>query len=157
MQRCPCCNARLRDAVLCPRCRADLSAVIGTEKSAELWLSKAIQYRNDSNVEQCLDALFLSIRLKKTSLAKNLRDFLIQQFSQDVLDLLEQKKIIPAKQQLYKIRRLFPYSEQLQQLNDFADYLLVNRQEQPSLSDWAEEHLNPILKFIKNKQYFNAG
>jgi hypothetical protein len=156
MQRCPCCNARLRDITLCPRCRADLSGLIGTEKAAEFWLFKAIQYRKEGKLEKCIDALCFSLRLKKTSLAKKMRDFLIQQSCQNVLGLLEQKQIIPAKQQLYKMRRLFPYSEQLQQLNGFADYLLVNRQES-SISEWAEEHLNPILKFIKNKNFHNAN
>ncbi len=148
MQRCPCCNARLRDTPLCPRCRADLSMVIKTEKAAEFWLFKAIQHRKESNIEKSLDSLFFSLSLKKTSLAKNMRDFLIQQSCQDVLSLLEQKKILSAKQQLYQMKRLFPYSEQLQQLNSFADYLLVKSQE-PVRTDWAEEYLNPFLKFIK--------
>lgn len=155
MQRCPCCNARLRDTPLCPRCRANLSGVIGTEKSAEFWLYKAIQYRKENNIEKCLDALCFSLGLKKTSLAIQMNDFLIQQSCQDVLELLEKKQIITAKQQLYKMRRLFPHSGQLQQLNSFADYLLVNSQE-TSLSKWAEDHLNPILKFIKTKKYLNA-
>ncbi len=155
MQRCPCCNARIRDSALCSRCRADLSAIIETEKAAGFWLFKAIQYRKESHIEKCIDALCFSLRLKKTTLAINLCDFLIQQSSQDVLGLLEKKQIIPAKQQLYTMRRLYPFSEQLQQLNGFADYLLVNSQKS-SLSDWAENHLNPILQFLKNKQYPNA-
>jgi hypothetical protein len=129
--------------------------LIETEKSAEFWLFKAVHYRKENNIEKCLDALCFSIRLKKTALAKELRDFLIYRLCHDVQEILEQKQIISAKQQLYKMRSLFPYSPQLQQLNGFVDYLLVGRQES-SLSVWAENHLNPILKFIKNKKYLNA-
>jgi len=126
MDRCPGCNARLRRQVKCPRCQADLSEIIGSELSAQMWLSKAIQYSLDSKMEQSVEALVISIRLKKTQLAIVFRGFLIMQQCQYVLDLLAQKQLLPAKQLLYKLRLLFPYSHQLRQINLFADYLWVN-------------------------------
>ncbi len=126
MDRCPCCNARLRELTKCPRCQADLSAVMGSELSAQIWLSKAIQYWLESKTEQSIEALVLSIGLKKTKLAMVFRGFLIKHQYQYVLDLLAQKQLLPAKQRLYKLRLLFPYSQQLQQINLFTDYLWVN-------------------------------
>ena len=44
MDRCPCCNARLAEAVFCPRCQADLSSVLGSEHMARYWLNYALQF-----------------------------------------------------------------------------------------------------------------
>lgn len=141
MERCPCCNARLSGAVLCPRCKANLGAVINSEKAAQYWLSKAIQNWQESKTEQSFEALDLSLHLKKTRLALVFRDFLIQQQCQDILELLAQKKVVPAKQQLYKIRNFLPYSELLQQLQLFTEYLLVKKSKtvQPS---------HPVIEFV---------
>lgn len=129
MERCPGCNARLSGAVLCPRCKADLNMVIDTEKAAQYWLSKATQNWQENKTEQCLDALGLSLRLKKTRLALVFRDFLIHQQFHDVLELLAQKQLLPAKHQLFIMRNLVLHSTLLQQLHTFTDYLLVNHQE----------------------------
>ncbi len=126
MDRCPGCNARLRRQAKCPRCQTDLSVVIGSELAAQRWLSKAMEYALHSKMEQSVEALVISIRLKKTQLAIVFRGFLIMQQCQYVLDLLAQKQLLPAKQRLYKLRLLFPYSQQLRQINFFADYLWVN-------------------------------
>ncbi len=126
MERCPCCNARLGPAKLCPRCQADLGNIIGAEKSAQYWLSEAIKLWQKSNIESSVQSLEISLRLKKTRLALVFRDFLIQQQSRDILDLLVQKQVFKAKQQLYRVRLLIPYSELLQQLQLFTDYLLVH-------------------------------
>ncbi len=127
MQRCFCCNARLKGVTTCPRCQADLSRVIATEKSAEYWLYKAIQRWNEGGVEQCLEALDFSLGLKKTALACAFRDYLIQYQCRLILDLLARKEILEAKKNLYQLRLLLPQSEHLQHLNRFSDYLLVNK------------------------------
>jgi methylphosphotriester-DNA--protein-cysteine methyltransferase len=129
MERCPCCKARLGGATLCPRCQADLSKVIGAEQSAQYWLSKAIQHWEENEDEQSLSALELSLRLKITKLALVFRDFLIHQQCRGILDLLAQKKLLPAQQRLYRVRKLLPYSKLLQQLHSFTDYLLAKNQE----------------------------
>ncbi|RLA21714.1 MAG: hypothetical protein DRQ62_09145, partial [Gammaproteobacteria bacterium] len=64
MERCPCCNARLKEAVICPRCRADLSAVIGSEQAAEKYLAKAIQQWAEGEGEQSIQALVFALNLK---------------------------------------------------------------------------------------------
>ena len=56
------------------------------------------------------------------------REFLIEKQCRDILDLLAQKQLILAKQRLYTVRKLLPYSKQLQQLNSFSDYLLAQSQ-----------------------------
>ena len=127
MERCPCCNARLRERVICSRCKADLSALISSEKAAQFWLSKAIQYWEKNKTEQSLSALEDSLHLKKSQLAIILRKFLIQRQCQDILDLLAKKQLLSAKTQLYNVRLLLPHSKQLQQVNTFTDYLLARK------------------------------
>ncbi len=65
MERCPCCNARLGKVISCPRCQADLTVLNNVEQMAKLWLKKAINYWLDNHLEKSLDALMLSLRLKK--------------------------------------------------------------------------------------------
>ncbi len=130
MERCPCCNARLKEAVTCPRCRADLSAVIGSEQAAEKYVAKAIQQWAEGEGEQSIQALVFALNLKKTQLAVVFRDFLIQQYYQEVVQLLTQKHLLSANQCLYHARKLLPYSPQLQQLHAFTGYLLARHHEQ---------------------------
>ncbi len=125
MERCPCCKSRLRESTICPRCRADLNEIVNAQQSAEVLLALAIQYWMENKIKQSIDTLEHSIYLKKTDLAITFRGFLIEQQSLEVLQQLAQKKILAAKNQLFKIRILFPYSELLRQLNDFTDYLLL--------------------------------
>ena len=80
------------------------------------------------NIEQSIHAISVSLGLKKTELALVLREFLIQQQCGDILDLLAQKQLLKAKQRLYSVRMLLPHSQQLQQLNTFADYLWLKSQ-----------------------------
>jgi len=134
MERCPCCNARLKEAVICPRCRADLSAVIGSEQAAEKYLAKAIQHWAEGEGEQSIQTLVFTLSLKKTQVAMVFRDFLIQQYYLEVLELLAQKYLLTANQRLYHARLLLPYSPQLQRLRMFTDYLLVKHHEQVQAS-----------------------
>ena len=79
MDRCPCCKARLKEAVICPRCKADLNTIINAGQSAQFWLSKAMHYCLEGKTEQSIAALNLSLNLKITRMADVFRDFLIQQ------------------------------------------------------------------------------
>ena len=130
MQRCPACNARLRERVICYRCRADLTALIGSDLAAQQWFTKAVEYYLTADMEQSITALAISLSLNKTSLALIFRKFIIERQCGDILDLLAQKQLIPVKQRLYQLRLLLPYSLQLQQLQAFSEYLLVTSQEQ---------------------------
>lgn len=127
MEHCPCCKSRLRKRTICPRCQADLSHLIDSEQSARIWLSNAIHYWRENKTKQSLDALELSIHLKKTKLAIAFRGFLIEQQYQAIVHQLEKKQIRVAKNQLYNIQALLPYSLLLQQLNSFTDYLLLKK------------------------------
>lgn len=128
MERCFYCNARLKGAVICPRCQADLSVVIRSEQVAQFWFSKTIQYWLENKTGQSLAALTLSLRFKKNQLTIVFHRFLIEQLCKEILDLLAQKQLLAAKQRLYTVCGLFPQSQQLQQLNRFADYLLLKSQ-----------------------------
>jgi len=125
MDRCPCCHARLRERVVCSRCQADLSALIHAEQGAEWWLGKAIHSWCEGEIEQSIKALGVSLSLKRTYVALVFRGVVIEKICQNILNLLAQKQLLCAKQQIYDVRLLFPYSQQLQQLNAFTDYLLV--------------------------------
>jgi hypothetical protein len=124
MTRCPCCKARLRESEQCPRCKADLSLIIGSEQFARLWFSKAIHYWLENKTEQSITALECSLGQKESKIAVVFRYYIVQKKCQYILELLAQKQLLSAKNQLYSVRRLFPHSNQLQQLNVFTDYLL---------------------------------
>ena len=124
MQRCPCCKARLRDAVICARCKADLSSLADSEQAAVVWLERALDAYLERDFEQSIHAVALSLQLKKTDLAVALRDFITEQQCALILELLAEKQLIPAKKSLYALRHLQALSQPLQQLNAFSDYLL---------------------------------
>lgn len=125
MERCPCCNARLNGATLCPRCRSELGKTLAAEQAAKLWLAEAIRLWQKNQAERSLTALERSLQLKSGRLALALRDFFTDRLCQDILELLAQKQVLEAKQRLYRIRHLLPGCELLHQLNAYADYLLV--------------------------------
>ncbi len=126
IERCPCCNARLKQALCCPRCKADLSNIVSSEQSAQYYLSVAIQAMLNNNIEKSSMAISQSLHLKITRTALVFREFLIQQQTKDTLDLLAQAQLIAAKNKLYTLRQLIPHSKKLQQLEQFASYLLFN-------------------------------
>lgn len=99
MQRCPCCNARLKEAVHCPRCKADLQEIIQVQKLAKIWYQKAIACYLNNEVQLCLDALTRSLQLRHSESALLFRAFVLkrqkktsvlaelQQIAQEVLML----------------------------------------------------------------------
>jgi len=125
IERCPCCNARLKQSITCSRCQADLNNLINCEKSAQYWLSLAIQSLLEHKIEQSSLAINQSLALNTTKAAMVFRHFLIYQQSHAVIDLLTQSQLLSAKKTLYNVRMLIPKSKQLQQLDNFIDYLLV--------------------------------
>ncbi|NOQ16275.1 MAG: hypothetical protein GQ581_04380 [Methyloprofundus sp.] len=125
MERCPCCNARLRERIVCARCQADLSVLVNLAQAAEAWLSTAMDCLAAGEFEQSISALEFSLTLNKTQLAFVFRDFMVEQQTRKILNLLAEKQILAAKQVLYAMRGLFPYSAGLQKLNTFNDYLLL--------------------------------
>jgi len=127
MERCCCCHARLRGKQCCYRCQADLSQVIETERVAQYWLGQAIRLKQEDKLAPSIHAIICSLGFKKTPLAIQFRQFLIQQLFRDVLNLLAKNQLLSAKQLLYNGIHLVSQTPQLQQLNRFTDYLLVSR------------------------------
>ncbi len=126
MERCPCCNARLTGAQVCPRCQADLVRVLGSEKMASHWLKRAVQLWFAHDQQLAILALTKSVQLKQTPLALVFRDFIIRQQYQNVLDLLAKKEYTEAKELLSMLRDLNPHNKFLRKLSGFTKYLLVN-------------------------------
>ena len=123
MDRCPCCNARLRELSSCPRCKSDLLTIIHSEQRAKAWLSEAIQYWKKGDAKRSTWAVNTSLALKTIPLALTFRSFIIQQEIQEVLALLEKKQPLVARQVIYNIKSLLPYSPFLQKISEFTDYL----------------------------------
>lgn len=126
IERCICCKARLTaGSDQCSRCKADLKLIVGSEKAAKFWLSQAVRYWLEGNVEQSIIVLEYSLCLKETKVAVVFRHFIVQKKCQTILALLEKKQWLAAKRQLCSVQTLFGSYRQLQILNSFTDYLLV--------------------------------
>lgn len=125
MERCPCCNARLKSASRCARCQTDLSLVSASEQGARQCLNTAIYHWRSGQIESSLKALQQSQQLKSSPLAKALVDLLLDRQCNDVLKLLAQEQTLAAKKRLYPLIKVFPDHRLLQQLDDFIDYRLT--------------------------------
>ena len=123
MDRCPCCNARLREQSVCSRCKTELSDLIDSEQSAKDWLSMSMSFWAEGNVKQSVMALDYSLALHQTKIAQSFRDFMIHKSCQEALDLLATKQYVIAKQNMCQVNHLLPYSDSLQKINSFADSL----------------------------------
>ncbi len=127
MERCPCCKARLLETSLCKRCGTDLSLALAAEQVAKNQLAKAINLGLAGQPMQSLDALQQSLLLNATPLGLRLLELLIANQCKQILELLAQKQIVKAKQQLYALRTRLPRNELLEQLQRFSDYLLMQQ------------------------------
>jgi len=125
MERCPCCNARLTEAVFCPRCQADLGSVLGSEQLARHWLNNAMQFWFAREPQMAILALTKSVNLKQTPSAMIFRDFITRRQCQQVLALLVEKKCIEAEKLLSMLRNLNPDNKFIKQLYGFTEYLLT--------------------------------
>ena len=125
MERCPSCNARLTGAVLCPRCQADLSSVLGSEQMARHWLNNALQFWFAREPQMAILALTKSVNLKQIPAALVFRDFITRLQCKEVLALLAEKKCIKAEKSLSMLRDLNPNNEFIRQLFGFTEYLLA--------------------------------
>jgi len=78
MERCPVCQARLKQDPACPRCRTDLSRLLTIEEQADAWLRQAFTELAAGRKAQAKHAVEASLRLKRGPLASHLRAFLAQ-------------------------------------------------------------------------------
>ncbi len=78
MERCPTCQARLRQDPVCPRCKTDLSGLRLIESDAAIWLRRSVALLAAGDQAQALQAVDNSLRLKRDSFAFLLQGFLLR-------------------------------------------------------------------------------
>lgn len=126
IERCPCCNAQLKSASICPRCEADLSHILKIESCSQQQLFTAMQLFFDGDIEQSSARVNKALWLKKTQEASLFREFLVTQQTKKVVALLADSQLLMAKKSLYAVRQLTPYSKKLQKLELLVDYYWLN-------------------------------
>lgn len=123
MQRCPCCNARLRAESVCPRCSADLSRVLQCEQLAQAWLTVALQSLAAGQASISIAAVKRSLSFKQTQAARLFHDFLIHHQYQALYQNIERKQWPQAQQTLARLRALMGDNESLQRFFALIEYL----------------------------------
>ncbi|BBA35865.1 uncharacterized protein sS8_3933 [Methylocaldum marinum] len=76
MERCPTCQARLREDPVCARCRTDLSLPLAAEAQACAKLRQAVARLGEGDAALARQALEQSLHLKRSLLAQLLQGFL---------------------------------------------------------------------------------
>ena len=66
MQHCPTCNALLKGAPVCRRCKTDLTRVLQTENDADTHYQMALQARADGHLEKMLHHARRCFSLRRT-------------------------------------------------------------------------------------------
>lgn len=122
MDRCTCCNARLTEAVFCPRFQADLSS----DQMARYWVNNALQFWVMGESQMAILALTKCVNLKKMPTALIFRNFIIRRQCQNVLRLLTNEDYAKAKEALSLLHNLHPDHQFISQLHGFTRYLLTN-------------------------------
>lgn len=85
MERCPICKARLKDALLCPRCGADLTMPLEIEARAESLQQQVVTLLANGELPGARRLAEQLLTLKRTPLARILRGF---------IQYLEQEKAV---------------------------------------------------------------
>lgn len=123
MQRCPCCNARLTAASLCPRCGAELDRAMRCESLANLWLSVSLQTLDADQADIAVAAVRRSLSFKQTQAARLFRNFLAQHQYQALYRCLAQSQWQEARQTLARLRVLQGDSEALRRFLELIEHL----------------------------------
>jgi hypothetical protein len=76
MERCPTCQARLKQDPICPRCRTDLSWLFRIESQAAARLRQAIGLLAAGEEAQALAVVEASLRLQRTPIGMALHGYL---------------------------------------------------------------------------------
>jgi len=88
MERCPTCQARLRQDPVCPRCKTDLTRLMAIEADAAAWLKRSVALLATGDEALALQAVEASLRLKQEPLALLVQGFLLQPATLDA-DVVE--------------------------------------------------------------------
>lgn len=123
MQRCPACNARLTTATICPRCAADLSPILRSERLAEQWLSVSLQSLHAGRADVAVLAIGRSLSFKQTPVTKLVKGFLIQHQYQAFYQSVGQQCWHEAGVIVERLRLLQGQNEALQRFDELLGYL----------------------------------
>jgi hypothetical protein len=122
MQRCPCCNARLRAEPVCSRCGADLSGALRCEELAKLWLSVSLQTLHAGQPDVAVAAIERSLSFKQTHAARLFRDFLVQHQYRTLYEHLAQKQWQDARRTVARLTVLLGDNESLNRFLAFIEH-----------------------------------
>lgn len=123
MKRCPCCNARLSSAPLCPRCGADLSRVLRCEQLAKQWLALSLQTLEAGHATIAAHAINRSLSYRQTPEARIFREFLIRHQYSALYDSLARQDWPSARQAISNLHVLQGDNEALSRFQEFIDHL----------------------------------
>jgi hypothetical protein len=104
-----------------------LGSVINSEQLAEFCLHHALDFWFADQPQLAMHSLSIALRLKRTTIAQVLRDFIVQKQTQQAFALLLAKRNIEAKQMLYLLHELHPRNKLVKQLQAFTDSLLTDK------------------------------
>ncbi len=122
MQRCPVCNARLSAAPQCPRCSADLSRIVHSERMAKQWLSVALQTLQAGRADIASHAVLRSLSFKQTPQARLIKDFLIRHQYQALYRTVERQYWQAARDALATLVLLQGQNEATRRFYELIEY-----------------------------------
>ncbi len=123
MRRCPCCNARLNDAPLCPRCGADLGRVLSCEQLAKQWLALSLQTLKAGQTAVAVHAVKRSLSYRQMPEARIFREFLIRHQYTSLYDSLARQDWQSACRTVSNLHILQGDNEALSRFQEFIDHL----------------------------------
>jgi len=123
MQRCPACDARLKELWQCSRCGADLSRIIRCERLAEAWLSVSLQALQASRADVAVSAIVRSLSFKQTPAAKLVKWFLIRHQYNALYECLGKQHWQAASSIVSRLRILQGDNEALKRFDELIGYL----------------------------------
>jgi hypothetical protein len=123
MERCPCCNARLSGASVCPRCQSDLSAVAHSAALGRFWLDNAVRFWLCAEPRMASLALAKSLQFKQTDVALAFRAFIVDRQCRAVFELLRRDKFSAAAELLTDLRNLHPHNTFIAFMLEFVRHL----------------------------------
>ncbi len=92
MERCPTCKARLKSAVICPRCQTDLSHVFKINERTEFLCQYAIARLEQRDIEPAIWAIKEALRLQRNKLVLVIQQFIVKRLEQQAVVNLTHNK-----------------------------------------------------------------
>ena len=123
MERCPCCNARLSGAVICPRCQSQLSHVVSSGLRANFLLEQAMTLWFAGEVDLAVLTLTKAISYQNSMHIRIFCHYVMRYYRRKIFILLEQGQYAQAQDCLQLLRGLQPNQSFLLQLQGFISYL----------------------------------